>query len=116
VNSLQNATLLRVDAPPGPGPGGDTAPNVPGSALKVRCTLDDPNFVAQRLIAEMELQSTAVLYVELVDMPTAASVLLDNAQVLIQQDGMPSQLMRIDRARPRSSSSVSHVECFVRAL
>ncbi len=116
MNSLQNATLLRIDAPPGPGPGGDAAPYVPGAAIRVRCTIDDPNFVAQRLIAEMQLQSTAVLFVELVDLPTAATVLVDTAQVLIQQDSMPQQLMRIDKARPRSSGSISHVECFVREL
>jgi hypothetical protein len=116
VNSLQNATLLHIDAPPGPGPGGDTAPYAAGAAISIRCTLDDPNFLASRLIANMALQSTAVLYVELVDLPTAAGLLLTNAQVLIKQDGMTEQLMRIDWARPRSSSSVSHVECFVRAL
>ncbi len=113
---MTNATLTRVDAPPGPGPGGDTAAYVPGPLLSVRCVLDDPTFTAQRLIDQMELSSTAVLYVKLIDMPTAQAALLDNAQVLVQQDGTPPQTLRVDKAMVRIHGGQSHVQCFVRAL
>lgn len=111
---LDNASLTRIDAPPGMGYGGDAAAYVPGAAISVRCLLDEPSFVVQRQIDVMKLESTAVLYVELASFAAGLALLVDNAQVQVQQDGMPAQLLRIDKAQQFNFGGVAHVQCFVR--
>ena len=112
---IENATLLRIDAPPALAGGGDLAAYTNGPALSVRCCLDEPTFVLQRLIDQMMLNSTAVLYVELATMPTAGEVLLRNAQVYLQLDGQDAQTLWIDQARKMVNGGVSHVQCFLRS-
>jgi hypothetical protein len=76
--------------------------------------IDRPSFVIQRLIDQLKLDSTAVLFMKLVDMPSAPAVLVDNAQVLVQQDRMPAQLYHIDDARPVVANALSYIQCLLR--
>ncbi len=112
---LSNATLQRIDAPGVRNGAGSLPPYAPGPAMAVRCVIDEPTFVLRRLIDDLELSSTSVLYVFLADLPTAASVLIRNGQVLVQQDGMDPVLYRIDWTKPRASdAALGHVVCLLR--
>ena len=113
---MTNATLLRIDTPPTPTTGGDVGTYTTGSALSVRCVLDEPTFLIQRQIDEMKLTANAVLYVKLSDYPTAGAVLVADKMVRVQQDGGAVQMLRIEHASLRVFGGLSHVMALCRSL
>jgi len=96
---MSNAKLLQIFTPGVPSEAGD---------------LTSPNFQLQRKIDELKSQATAVMYVAIEDFPAAYTLLLDNCQVSVQQDGQSAQLYRIDKAIPTSASGISNVVCLLR--
>jgi hypothetical protein len=113
--SLSNATLISVTAPPTPTAGGGES-YASATAVGCECILDEPNFSTRRLIDDLALESTAVLYVELANYPAAPTTILVNGIVTVQLQGLASQQLRVDWVKVRPFGGVSHVQAFVREM
>lgn len=112
---LCNATLLRVDQPGTPTSGGAAGEYTQGPDLTVRCALVDPSFDSRRLIDAMSLQSTASLFVSLLNFASAKVELVPGARVRVLVDGEETAAdLCIDHQKNRTKGTLTHVECFVR--
>jgi hypothetical protein len=108
---IYNATISRIDTPQGTTPGGDPT-FVIGSAIAMRCCQSDPTFGQRQTIAQLSLDATDVLFVEMSSLPAIVA----GTRVTVQLDGSPGPLQYlVRRAKPSvMAGALSHWELFIR--
>jgi hypothetical protein len=108
---IYNASILRIDAP-ADADGGGNAVFITGSAVCIRCTVDNPTFNQRAEINQQAMDATTMIYAPLGDVKSLA----DGSRLSVQRDDQSSPLVYlVRRLGPNvKSGGLSHAMMFAR--